>query len=779
MKNRTIILGLSIGLLLIMATCFPSYSGNLPIISFPPSITNITICNNQLPYHWNNITCLTAGTYTAVLTGSNGLDSTAILNLSVINIGSSITNAVICDNQLPYTWNGHSYTGSGTYSVTLTSSTGCDSVPILSLTVNHVVTSNTSVNICSNQLPYAWNGNSYNAAGNYNVTLTSIAGCDSVAILHLLVRSISTSTTTKTVCGNQLPYHWNGNSYAAAGNYQVTLTGSNGCDSIAKLQLSVIPVSTSFTSVSVCSNQLPYSWNGQSYTTPGNHSVNFISASGCDSIATLVLTIKPIAQSNTTIRICDGQLPYTWNGNSYTSAGYYSVTLTNAGCDSIANLHLVAVPVLTSNNPVTVCNSQLPYNWNGIDYNTAGTYTASFVNGSGCDSVATLVLSIDTPQLVNGDVVLCEGQLPYTWNGYVFTAEGTYPIDPPIFVDACHSISSFTVSVDSFHIYDVTSVCNNQLPFNWHNHTYNSAGIFNVVLPSTTGGCDTLATLVLSVNQVATSITNMNVCNTQLPFSWNGHNYNSGGTYSVNLVSSHGCDSMATLNLHVNSVQASTSNLVICNGQLPYNWNGHTYSASGIYTVTLTSIAGCDSIATLNLGVQPFLTSTTNLTVCNNQLPYNWNGNNYSLAGTYTATLTSSGGCDSIATLNLVINNLLQGDTTINICNTQLPFNWNGNVYSNSGNYSVSLISSGGCDSVATLHLVVNGVAYSNTTVTVCNNQLPYSWNGNSYPVAGMYPVTLTSSGGCDSIATLNLIVTDILTSTTNVTICNAQLPFT
>jgi len=792
MKNQIIILRISLGLLFYIVTTFPVFAGAVNfskeilkdlspvfVIETPPSVTNITICNNQLPYQWNNIACLTAGTYTAILTGSNGSDSTAILNLSVINIGTSITNKIICDNELPYLWNGNNYSSSGTYSVTLTSSNGCDSVPILSLTVNHTVTSSTNVSVCSNLLPYHWNGNSYPVAGIYNVTLTSSAGCDSVAALHLVVRPVSASITNKIICAGQLPYHWNGHVYASAGTYSVTLNSSNGCDSVATLNLSTNPTTTSFTTVTVCNNQLPYHWNGQVYTAAGNHPVILTGASGCDSVATLILIIKPVLQSNTNVTICNGQLPYSWNGNSYLYSGIYSVTLAGSnGCDSVATLHLSSVPVLTSTTTASVCNSELPYSWNGNNYSSSGNYTASFINASGCDSVATLALTVEMPQLVNGDVVLCEGQLPYTWNGYVFTTVGTYPINPPVFLDACHSISTFTVAIDSLHAYNAVSICNNQLPYIWHGNNYAVSGSYTVTLPSSTGGCDTLATLDLAVQPVSASTTSIGICSDQLPYSWNGHNYNASGGYTVTLVNSNGCDSLATLNLTVNPVQSSTTNTIICNAQLPYSWNGNTYVSSGIYTITLTSSGGCDSIATLNLGVQPYLTSNTNIVICNNQLPYNWNGNAYTIAGNYPVTFISSGGCDSIATLNLSVNNLMTGDTTIRICNTQLPYIWNGNTYATAGNYTILLLSTGGCDSAAILHLTVNQAVSSITNTTVCNNQLPYSWNGNSYPFAGIYTVTLTSSGGCDSLATLDLSVTNILTSTTNVTLCNSQLPY-
>ncbi|MBL0153510.1 MAG: hypothetical protein IPP93_08500 [Chitinophagaceae bacterium] len=82
----------------------------------------------------------------------------------------------------------------------------------------------------------------------------------------------------------------------------------------------------------------------------------------------------------------------------------------------------------------------------------------------------------------------------------------------------------------------------------------------------------------------------------------------------------------------------------------------------------INTSGGCDTAAVLNLTINPLLTSTTNAQVCTNQLPYIWNGNPYSIGGTYVDTLLSTtGGCDTVATLNLVISALIT-DTTNAVC---------------------------------------------------------------------------------------------------------------
>src|SRR5678809_536744 len=104
-----------------------------------------------------------------------------------------------------------------------------------------------------------------------------------------------------------------------------------------------------------------------------------------------------------------------------------------------------------------------------------------------------------------------------------------------------------------------------------------------------------------------------------------------------------------------------TTNATVCTNQLPYIWNGNPYNTAGQYTDTLIrTTGGCDTIAVLNLAITAMIRDTTNATVCTNQLPYIWNGNPYNTAGQYTDTLISTtGGCDTIAVLNLSITALI------------------------------------------------------------------------------------------------------------------------
>jgi hypothetical protein len=65
----------------------------------------------------------------------------------------------------------------------------------------------------------------------------------------------------------------------------------------------------------------------------------------------------------------------------------------------------------------------------------------------------------------------------------------------------------------------------------------------------------------------------------------------------------------------VKPTSTSTSNISICPSALPYTWNGRSYNTSGIDTINLVNAAGCDSITILNLTVKPTSTSTNSISV--------------------------------------------------------------------------------------------------------------------------------------------------------------------
>lgn len=324
-----------------------------------------------------------------------------------------------------YTWNGNTYTQSGTYTYNYINSSGNPVTDTLYLTINYSVTTDTTVTLCANALPYSWNGQSYNAAGTYSANLISTAGCDSIARLTLILKNSTSAVLTVSACDS---YFWNGNTYTQSGGYtQSGLTNVAGCDSTVYLYLTIRNSTTSYSDLEICPSQLPYSWNGLTFTQGGAQTVILTNAAGCDSLATLTLWIKSVSSSNTQAAVCATALPYSWNGQSYLSAGQYSVILTNVyGCDSTASLELAVLQPTESLSTETVCYNTLPYIWNGQNYFAAGSYSVTLTNAAGCDSTAILQLNVLPASHVMLDTSVCQSDLPFVWNGQSYNSSGMY-----------------------------------------------------------------------------------------------------------------------------------------------------------------------------------------------------------------------------------------------------------------------------------------------------------------------------------------------------------------
>ncbi|MCR5445011.1 MAG: T9SS type A sorting domain-containing protein, partial [Bacteroidales bacterium] len=164
--------------------------------------------------------------------------------------------------------------------------------------------------------------------------------------------------------------------------------------------------------------------------------------------------------------------------------------------------------------------------------------------------------------------------------------------------------------------------------------------------------------------------------------------------------------------------------------------------------------AGCDSIIHYTLHVQWNSSNMVDSTICASQLPFVWNGVTFTEAGTQAATLPAADQTDSVVVMTLNLFPQTSGDTTAMACES---FVWNGQPFTLSDDYQYNYTDINGCDSVVTLHLTINHSVYDTIEMSVLDS---VEWHGEWYYTTGQYNDTLTAATGCDSIVTLDLTVT-------------------
>ncbi|HBG69698.1 MAG TPA: hypothetical protein DDX57_02805 [Bacteroidales bacterium] len=378
-----------------------------------------SICNGD-SYTWHGTTYTAAGTFTKSYTTVNGCDSIYTLNLSVNPTYSFNEEHSICNGD-SYTWHGTTYTTAGIYAAAYTTVNGCDSIYTLNLTE---VTSFSFVedhSICSGD-SYIWQGSTYNTTGTYTAIYVSSTGCDSIYTLNLTVNPTYAFNEDHAICNGD-SYTWHGTTYTAAGTFTKSYTTVNGCDSIYTLNLSVNPTYAFNEDHSICNGD-SYTWHGTTYAAAGTFTKSYTTVNGCDSVFTLNLTVNPTYAFNEDHSICNGN-SYTWHGTTYTTGGIYTAAYTTVyGCDSIYILNLTVNPTYAFNEDHSICNGN-SYTWHGTTYTAGGTYTAAYTTVNGCDSVFTLNLTVNPTYAFNENHTICEGDV-YNWHGNIYSTEGIY-----------------------------------------------------------------------------------------------------------------------------------------------------------------------------------------------------------------------------------------------------------------------------------------------------------------------------------------------------------------
>lgn len=264
------------------------------------------------------------------------------------NTSASYHYETICSENIPFVWNGESYSSSGTYQYTVTNTVGCDSTATLFLTVNPPIVGIDNQTACES---YTWIDNNTYTSSNNTATHTFVGGaangCDSTVTLNLIINQPSIGIDTQIACDS---FVWiDGITYTASNNTATfVLINSNNCDSIVTLNLTLFYTTSSIYSHTACGS---FIWNGTTYTSSNNTAtITLANSNGCDSIVTLDLTILPHV-TGTDVQMACG--PFTWlNGNTYSysnnTAVYTFVGGAANGCDSSVTLNLTVTNIYSN-----------------------------------------------------------------------------------------------------------------------------------------------------------------------------------------------------------------------------------------------------------------------------------------------------------------------------------------------------------------------------------------------------------------------------------------------
>jgi hypothetical protein len=755
-----------------------------------------------------DISGLTAGTYTVTVTDANSCTKTASATVTGGNGNISATAS-----STPTTCGA----SNGTITIDVTGGTG----------------------------PYTWTGANTGgpisepfiigglASGNYVVTITDANGC-STTVSATVPQSnpiSATATATATNCGasngsitvdvtgGSAPYTWtgigNGGSAQnepftvnnlAAGNYCLTITSANGCTATVCAtvpQSTVISATATATATScgasngsitvdVTGGSAPYTWTGignggsaqsEPFTVnnlaAGNYCLTITSANGCT--ATVCATVpqsNPIsATASSTPVTCFGGANGTITVDVTNGTPNYSYTWTNGTANGSGG------PI--NGEPFTITNL------------VAGTYTVTVTSGSGCTAVVSTTVgqpaqftatATASPTTCNAPTATISvditggGAAPYTWNGGTLGTGNSFT-------------EPFTIQNVGAGQYCITITNANGCTTTACVTVQQAAGITASATPSPATCGDNNGTITIDVtggsqpysyqwNNGSGTPGNGSGITTE-PFTISGLG---AGMYNITVTSGNGCTAVVSATVNQTSAigVSATAQAVGCNGQggkinitvvngspaYSYNWTNTTNGAQGQGS----------GIGTAAFMIQNLAAGSYNVTVKD--------GNN--CMGMATVVVPQATNITATATTTPAACGANTGTITVDVVGGTAPYTWSGAGTGTAqtepftisglagGTYTVTVTDANGCSATVTATVQQStaltaaatatgtncGAANGSVTVTVSSGTAPYTWvgantsgtaQGNSFTVgnlpAGNYCFTITSANGCTGTA--------------------------
>lgn len=515
--------------------------------------------------------------------------------------------------------------------VTVTNADGCEATSSeFIVTENSTITTNTTLAICFGQT-IEIHGVEQSVANIYEESFTSTTGCDSTSVVTLVVNDLpepiisgateycSGTTVTLDAGTGYDSYNWSNGETSQTVEVtegdtpvSVTVTDANGCEATSSdftvTEESEITVNLA---LEICFGE-SIVIHGNTETEAGVYQETFMSTGGCDSTSVVTLTVNTLPEAEITgdNEYCEGTTStldagagyasYEWSNGETTQTieatendAPISVIVTDAnGCTAVStNFVVTELPTVNTITEMEICQGETIM-IHGVETGEAGSYDEVFTGANACDSIATIILTVNelpTPE-ITGTATYCAGESTTLGVGEEFT---TY--------DWSNGSTDATIDVTAEDNPITVTVINN-------NGCSGTSEVINVI----------------ELEPIVTT-DDWTICQGET-IEIHGNEVSEAGTYEELFVSADGCDSTAVVNLVVNPLpelpNVASTELFECmgadllveleepNADLTYTWyfndevvgEGTSYGLdyvdgahSGIYTVVSTNEFGCSS----------------------------------------------------------------------------------------------------------------------------------------------------------------------------------------
>ncbi|MFO7867873.1 MAG: gliding motility-associated C-terminal domain-containing protein [Bacteroidales bacterium] len=323
------------------------------------------------------------------------------------------------------------------------------------------------------------------------------------------------------------------------------------------------------------------------------------------------------------------------------------------------------------------------------------------------------------------DTTFCKGEYVF-FNESEIYKEGVYR-DTFCTSHMCDSIVELHVSVENPPVDSLSVVLCASDSVEINGVQYTKAGEFVQRIPKPGCVCDSLLIITVEQEERRDTIIHDGFCKGEV-FVYNNREYNTAGVFLDTVLKPDCCPQYAILELEEYDTSYTHVSVDICAGE-SYDFFGNSYNNAGTYTYVETNQYGCDSTIALSVSVDDTDVTEIDTAICWGA-SYDFNGRIIQQTGTYSETFTNSYGCDSLVVLNLYVRNRAERVIDTIVCEGDV-YDFYGRNIKSEGEYSHILTDEYACDSIVTLHISFIQQTTNYTDTTICR--------GDSVEINGEY----------------------------------------
>src|SRR5688572_25147967 len=169
------------------------------------------------------------------------------IKVTAIELPTTIVDTTGCANAFPATIFGHVFTVPGSITDTIPSLTGgCDTVRTINVTAVELPTTIVDTTVCANAFPATIFGHVFTVPGSITDTIPSLTGgCDTVITMNVTSVELPTTLFHSTILLHSFPATIFGHVFTVPGSITDTIPSlTGGCDTVRTINVTAVELPT-------------------------------------------------------------------------------------------------------------------------------------------------------------------------------------------------------------------------------------------------------------------------------------------------------------------------------------------------------------------------------------------------------------------------------------------------------------------------------------------------------------------------------------------------------